>query len=112
MQHYDLGYGRQTSMTYEVPNLMAHVVVTAFTVFLIGWGVRVASRSLVNLGIVAFAVSVGWFYFSDIFDKIGRSLGLIGLGILFLAGGWLLEMTRRRLIAGFTPPQELAKEGA
>jgi hypothetical protein len=43
---------------------------------------------------------VGWFYFSDIFDKMGRSLGLIGLGILFLAGGWALEKTRRGLLAG------------
>jgi hypothetical protein len=47
--------------------------------------------ALVNLGIVGFAIAVGWFYFSDIFDKVGRSLGLIGLGVLFLAGGWALE---------------------
>jgi hypothetical protein len=33
-------------------------------------------------------------------DKFGRSLGLIGLGILFLAGGWALERTRRRLVDG------------
>jgi len=112
VQHFDVGNGIQTSMTFDRPNLMAHMLITAFTVFLIWWGVRVASRSLVNLGIVSFAVSVGWFYFSDIFDKIGRSLGLIGLGILFLAGGWVLEMTRRRLIAGMTTVGGLAKEGA
>jgi cbb3-type cytochrome oxidase subunit 3 len=48
---------------------------------------------------VWFAIAVGWFYFSDLFDKMGRSLGLIGLGILFLAGGWALEKTRRSLMA-------------
>jgi hypothetical protein len=32
-------------------------------------------------------------------DKFGRSLGLIGLGILFLAGGAVLERLRRKLIA-------------
>jgi hypothetical protein len=48
---------------------------------------------------VGFAIAVVWFYFSDIFDKVGRSLGLIGLGILFLAGGWALEKTRRGLLA-------------
>jgi hypothetical protein len=48
---------------------------------------------------VGFAVVVGWFYFSDIFDKVGRSLGLIGLGILFLTGGWALEKARRGLMA-------------
>ena len=55
---------------------------------------RQASQALVNLGIVGFAIAVVWFYFSDIFDKLGRSLGLIGLGILFLAGGWALEKMR------------------
>ena len=62
------------------------VLVAAFAVFIIAWGVRQASRALVNLGIVYFAIAVTWFYFSNIFDKVGRSLGLIGLGILFLAG--------------------------
>ncbi len=35
--------------------------------------------------------------------KFGRSLGLIGLGILFLAGGWALERMRRRLISQMSP---------
>jgi hypothetical protein len=41
---------------------------------------------------------VMWFYFSSIMDKLGRSLGLIMLGVLFLAGGWLLEKMRRKLV--------------
>jgi hypothetical protein len=32
-------------------------------------------------------------------DKLGRAASLIGLGLLFLLGGWLLEKTRRRLVA-------------
>ena len=82
------------------PNLVAHALVAAFAVFIIWWGVRQMSQALVNLGIVGFAITVIWFYFSDIFDKLGRSLGLIGLGILFLAGGWALEKTRRNLVGG------------
>jgi uncharacterized membrane protein len=82
------------------PNLVAHALVAAFAVFIIWWGVRQVSQALVNLGIVGFAATVGWFYFSDIMDKFGRSLGLIGLGVLFLAGGWVLERTRRKLVAG------------
>jgi uncharacterized membrane protein len=81
------------------PSIGAHVLVAAFAVFVIWWGVRQASRALVNLGIVWFAGAVAWFYFSDIFDKVGRSLGLIGLGVLFLAGGWALEKARRGLMA-------------
>jgi hypothetical protein len=99
VEHYDYGNGVQGSYTRSEPNLMAHVLVAAFAVFIIWWGVRQASRALVNLGIVYFAIAVGWFYFSNIFDKVGRSLGLIGLGILFLAGGWGLEVTRRGLLA-------------
>jgi hypothetical protein len=87
-----------SSWVRNEPNLAAHALVAAFAVFIIWWGVRQASKALVNLGIVGFAIAVGWFYFSDIFDKVGRSLGLIGLGILFLAGGWALEKARRRLI--------------
>jgi len=32
-------------------------------------------------------------------DKMGRSLSLITLGLLFLVGGYALERTRRRLLA-------------
>ena len=97
-QHYDFGDVHSSWVRTE-PNLWAHGLVAAFAVFLIWWGVHLASKVLVNYGIVGFAIAVGWFYFSDVFDKVGRSLGLIGLGVLFLAGGWTLEKTRRRLVA-------------
>ena len=80
------------------PNLLAHASVAAFAVFLCWWGVRLVSRALVNLGIVGFAGAVGWFYFSDIYNDHERALGLIGLGVLFLAGGWALEKMRRRIL--------------
>ncbi len=92
------------------PNLAAHALVAAFCVFLIWWGVRQASQALVNLGIIAFAIAVFWFYFSDIFDKLDRSLGLIGLGILFLAGGWALEKARRNLIGGMKKAENASQE--
>ncbi len=94
-----------------MPNLLAHALVAAFTVFIIWWGVRQVSRALVNLGIVGFAIAVSWFYFSDIFSKVGRSLGLIGLGVLFLAGGWALERMRRKLINHMGQPG-ISKEEA
>jgi hypothetical protein len=79
-------------------------------VFLIWWGVTQSSRGLVNLGIVFFGATVAWFYFSDLFDKLDRSLGLIGLGVLFLAGGWALEKTRRSLLAHMAQPTAALKE--
>jgi uncharacterized membrane protein len=95
------GHSTMVPQTYNVqePTLVAHALVALFAVFLCAWGVRMASKALVNFGIVGFAIAVAWFYFSDIFDKVGRSLGLIGLGVLFLAGGWALEKMRRRLMA-------------
>ncbi len=98
------------TFTESLPNLAAHVLVAGFAVFMIAWGVRQVSRSLVNLGVVYFALAVAWFYFSNIFDKVGRSLGLIGLGVLFLLGGWGLEVTRRRLLAHMEPPRTAAAE--
>ena len=46
-----------------------------------------------------FALTVTVFYFSDVMDRLGRSASLIGMGLLFLGGGYLLEQTRRRLLA-------------
>ncbi len=92
------GYGQYYGTNTE-PSIAAYALVAAFCVFLIWWGVRQASRGLVNLGVVGFGGTVAWFYFSDLFDKMGRSLGLIGLGVLFLVGGWALEKTRRSLLA-------------
>jgi uncharacterized membrane protein len=94
------------------PNLLAHVLVAAFAVLLCWWGVRLVSRALVNLGIVGFAAAVGWFYFSDIMNELNRSLGLIGLGILFLAGGWVLEKMRRRILARMASPNPPGQNAA
>jgi hypothetical protein len=81
-------------------SLISQVLEAATALFVIWWGMRLASKILVNIGVVGFAFVVLWFYSSDIMGKLGRSLGLIGLGILFLAGGWALEKTRRGLVAG------------
>jgi uncharacterized membrane protein len=66
---------------------------------LIGWGLLERRRERINLGVAGFALTVVIFYFSDVMDKLGRSASLIGLGVLFLFGGWALEKTRRELVA-------------
>ncbi len=67
---------------------------------LIAWGVRDSRPERINLGFAGFALSVLAFYFSNVMDRMGRSASLIGLGLLFLAGGWALEKSRRRILAG------------
>jgi uncharacterized membrane protein len=62
------------------------------------WGLRDHQRLAVNVGVLGFALAIFGFYFSSIFDKLDRALGLIGMGVLFIGGGWLLERTRRRLL--------------
>jgi hypothetical protein len=65
---------------------------------LVAWGVRDGRAERINIGAAIFAATVLTFYFSQVMDKLGRSASLIGLGLLFLGGGWALERMRRRLI--------------
>ena len=69
------------------------------SVALVAWGLYEERRERINLGFIGFAITVLSFYFSNVMDKLGRSASMIGLGILFLAGGWWLERMRRRLVA-------------
>lgn len=66
---------------------------------LITWGVMERRSERINLGVAGFAVTVLIFYFSSVMDRLGRSASLVGLGLLFLGGGWALEQGRRRLVA-------------
>lgn len=63
------------------------------------WGVRDNRRLFINFGTAVFAIDVIAFYFSSVLDKMGRSMGLILLGVIFLAGGWVLNRLRTDLIA-------------
>jgi uncharacterized membrane protein len=66
---------------------------------LIGWGVKDRRELLVDLGIAGFALTVTVYYFSDVMGRLGRSASLIGMGLLFLGGGYLLDRARRGLLA-------------
>lgn len=70
------------------------------------WGLKDRQRLAINVGVLGFAIAVLAFYFSSVFDKLGRAFGLIGIGIIFIGGGWLLERMRRRLV------QRIARGGA
>ena len=66
---------------------------------LVAWGISEQRKKRINLGIAGFAISVLFFYFDSFMGKLGRSASLLLLGVLCLAGGYALEMTRRRLVA-------------
>ena len=65
---------------------------------LAAWGLREARTPLVNFAVVGFALTVLAFYFDTVMAKMDKSVSLIGLGLLFLVGGYLLERVRRRMV--------------
>lgn len=68
-------------------------------------GVFDQSRLRVNIGVIGFGLTVAIFYLSSVMDRLGRSASLMVGGVLLLAGGWMLERLRRRLVvaAGTIP---------
>jgi uncharacterized membrane protein len=66
---------------------------------LIAWGIAERRRERINLGVAAFAITVLFFYFSSVMDKLGRAESLVAIGVLLIFGGWGLERLRRMLVA-------------
>ena len=65
---------------------------------MIGSGVADSRKERINLGLLGFAVTIVAFYFSSVMSKLGRSISLIGLGLLFLLLGIALHEARKRLL--------------
>jgi len=85
------------SITLE--RLAIYLLYAIASVGLVAWGLRERQRLRINLGVLGFSLTLLAFYFSSLFDMLGRAAGLIGMGLLCIAGGWLAERVRRRLIA-------------
>jgi uncharacterized membrane protein len=66
---------------------------------LAAWGLGEGRRERINMGAAIFAGTVIAFYFSQVMNQLGRSASLVGLGALFLVGGWAIERARRRLLS-------------
>lgn len=82
----------------EWQRVLIHLLYLCASAAMVAWGLRDGHSQRVNLGVLGFGLTIFSFYFSNLYDKLGRSLGLIGMGLLFLGGGRLLERTRRRLL--------------
>lgn len=91
--------GNEPLLLYAWHQVGPYIWCALGSVGLVAWGLYEARRERINLGVAGFALTVLVFYFSDVMDKLGRAASLIGLGALFLLGGWMLEKTRRRLVA-------------
>ncbi len=89
----------QVSPHSNAGELAMYALLEVGAVGIVLWGLRDGQRLAVNVGVLGFALAMLGFYFASLYDRFGRALGLIGLGVLFIGGGWLLERTRRRLLA-------------
>ena len=93
-------YGRnRTGFAYFYNEIVPFLWCLVGSVGLIAWGLREGRKERINFGVAGFGITVLWFYFSSVMDKLGRSESLIGFGVIFLLGGWFLERARRRLVA-------------
>lgn len=90
--------GRAGLLSFSWDALGGYVLAGLGALGLVAWGFVEKRSERINLGIAGFALTVTVFYFSDVMDKLGRSASLIGMGVLFLLGGWSLERLRRRLV--------------
>jgi hypothetical protein len=72
-------------------------------ILLVAWGLRDSRSERINFGIGLMAFTLLSFYFIEVIAKLDKSLSLIGLGVLCLAGGWALERLRRRLLGRLRP---------
>ncbi len=84
--------------------LAVYALCAVASIGLIGWGLREVQKNYINVGVVGFALTVIFFYFSNVMDKLGRSFALITGGILFLVGGYVLEKVRRKLVRQLATP--------
>jgi hypothetical protein len=67
---------------------------------MVAWGIYEFRAERINLGMAGFALTIIFFFFSSVMDKLGRSASLMALGVLFVSGGWYGEKLRRKLVAG------------
>jgi hypothetical protein len=95
-RHYDNVRGYHESLLWI---LLLYLLCALGSAGLVAWGLHEKRKERINLGIAAFALSVLFFYFDSFMGKLGRSLSLLLLGLICILGGYLLEVTRRRLLA-------------
>jgi uncharacterized membrane protein len=85
------------SVTWQ--RLLVYLIYAVGSAGMVAWGMFDRVRLRVNLGVLSFVLTVLAFYFSSLFDMLGRAFGLIGMGLLCIGGGWVAERGRRRLLA-------------
>jgi uncharacterized membrane protein len=85
-----------------VPRMVIfNLLLFALTVGLIALGILWRREALLNLGLVAFVLHIFTRYVDVFFRAADRALFFVVGGTLLLAGGWLIERNRQRLVRGW-----------
>ena len=94
----------QSLAFYAWNEFSGYVICALGSCGLMAWGIMERRTSGINLGLIGFGITVITFYFSTVMDKLGRSVALMGLGVVFLVVAWGFEKTRRKLMARMMQP--------
>jgi len=92
-------HGFKNAFAQAWGELGSYLLCGLFSMALVWWGLQEARRERINMGIAGFGLTVLCFYFATVMDKLGRSLSLMGLGLLFLGLGFGLRRARTQLLA-------------
>jgi uncharacterized membrane protein len=87
------------AVTFDWHEIATYALCALGSLLMAWWGLVEGRRERINLGVLGFGLTVVFFYFANLMDKLERSLSLMVLGLLFLVGGYLLERARRTLIS-------------
>jgi hypothetical protein len=87
-------------MTWPHPEILVYAWCAIGAAAMVAWGMYELRAERINLGMAGFALTIIFFFFSSVMDKLGRSASLMALGMLFVGGGWYGEKLRRKLVAG------------
>jgi uncharacterized membrane protein len=88
--------------------LAFNLVLLAGILWAVIMGIWTRREPLINLTLIFFALQVLARYFDFFFGLFDRSLVFIGAGGLLIGGGWLIERSRRLLIARMIAESERA----
>ena len=76
-----------------------NLVTLAGVLAMIAAGYRWNRAWLINLAVIIFAITLFTRYFEFGFDLLGQSVAFIVAGVILLAGGFGMEVLRRRLLS-------------
>jgi len=80
------------------PTFIVNLILFAAIIGIIVMGFFKAEASFINIGLTAFIINLITRYIEYGSSMMDRSLFFIGGGIILLAGGYLLERLRRKLM--------------